>query len=64
MDVSIKNTTREERKEIAKQALAIAISGADVPDKEVIQLTQEYIDGKIEIEELQKKVISYYKGAN
>lgn len=61
MDLSIKNTTREQRKNIVKNALAISISGSDIPDRNVLEIAKEYVDGKIEIEEVQKKVLAMYK---
>lgn len=61
MDYSIKNTTKEQRKDFVKNALGISISGTDVPTDETIKLAKEYIDGKIELKELQAKVIGMYK---
>lgn len=60
MDYSINKTTQEERKELIKKALAISMSGADIPSDEVLTLAKEYIEGKIELEELQNKVINKY----
>ena len=61
MDLSVKNTTLEQRKNIVKNALAISISGSDIPDRNVLEIAKEYVDGKIEIEEVQKKVLAMYK---
>lgn len=61
MDLSIKNTTREQRKEIVKTALAISITGTDFPSDEALKIVKEYVDGKSEIEEVQKKIIALYK---
>lgn len=61
MDLSIKNTTREQRKEIVKNALAISISGADFPTDATLNIVKEYVDGKTELEEVQKKIINLYK---
>lgn len=58
---SIKNTTKEERKEIVKKALAISLLGADMPSDDTLKLTKKYIDGEIEIDELQKIVLEKYK---
>ena len=60
MEYSIDKTTRQERIKLVKNALAISISGADVPTDETLNLTKDYVDGKIELEELQKKVIDKY----
>lgn len=61
MSYLIKDTTREERKKIAKNALAISIGSNEMPSDETIQIVKEYVDGKIELEEVQKKVIERYK---
>lgn len=61
MDLSIKNTTRKQRKKIVKEALAISISGTDIPDINVLNIAKEYVDGKTEIEDVQKKVIALYQ---
>lgn len=56
----ISETTREQRKEIVKKALGISLLGADMPSDDVLNLAKQYIEGKIEIEEIQKKVIEKY----
>ena len=56
----VSETTKEERKEIVKNALGISLLGADMPSDDVLQLAKQYIDGKIEIEEIQKKVLEKY----
>lgn len=56
----ISETTKEERKDIVKKALGISLLGADIPSDDVLELAKQYIDGKIEIEEIQKKVIEKY----
>lgn len=61
MDYSIKNTTREERKKIAKNALGISIASNEMPSKETIEIVKEYVDGRTELEEVQRKVIERYK---
>ena len=61
MDISIKNTTKEQRKEIVKTALAISISGSDFPSQEALNIVKEYIDGITELEDVQKKIIALYK---
>ena len=53
----IADTTKEERKEIVKRALAIELMGADRPSDEVMELAKQYIDGTIEIEETQKRIL-------
>lgn len=61
MEYLIKDTTKEERKKIAKNALAISVGSNEMPSKEVIELVKEYVDGKMELEEVQKKIIERYK---
>lgn len=56
----ISETTREERKDIVKKALGISLLGADMPSDDVLELAKQYIDGKIEIEEIQKRVLEKY----
>ena len=61
MDLSIKNTTREQRREIVKTALALSITGSDMPTDKALKIMKEYVDGITEIEEVQKKIIAMYK---
>lgn len=61
MDLSIKNTTKKQRKEIVKTALALSITGSDMPTDEALKIMKEYVDGISEIEEVQKKIIAMYK---
>ena len=56
----ISETTKEERKDIVKKALGISLLGADMPSDDVLDLAKQYIDGKIEIEEIQKQVLKKY----
>ncbi len=61
MDLSIKNTTKEQRLDIVKNALAISITGSDVPDEKVLRIAKEYVDGQTEISDVQAKIINMYK---
>lgn len=61
MSYLIKDTSKEERKEIAKEALAISVASGRMPSKETIDLIKEYINGKMELEEVQKRIIEKYK---
>ena len=61
MEYLVKNTTREERKKIAKKALAISSGSNEIPTEETINIVKEYVDGKIELEAVQRKVIERYK---
>lgn len=56
----ISETTKEERKEIVKKALATDLAAAPIPTDYTLDLAKKYIDGKIEIEELQNKVLKKY----
>lgn len=60
MEYSVDKTTRKDRMKLVKKALAISISGADVPTDETLNLTKDYVDGKIKLEELQQKIIDKY----
>ena len=60
MEYSVDKTTRKDRIKLVKKALAISISGEDVPTDETLNLTKDYVDGKIELEELQQKIIDKY----
>ena len=55
-----RNTAREIRKNIVKKALATSISGADIPTTETMKAVREYIEGKEDLKEIQKKVIERY----
>jgi len=61
MSYLIKDTTPEERQLLVEKALAISLSGANAPSKDVLDLVYEYIDGRKELEEIQKEVIAKYK---
>lgn len=61
MNYLIKDTTKEERKKIVKNAFGITIASNEMPSKEVIELTKKYINGEMELEEIQKKVIEMYR---
>lgn len=57
----ISNTTKEEREKLLQDALAISQIDAGPPDDETMKLFQEYINGTMEISEVQKRVIERYK---
>lgn len=61
MSYLIKDTSKEERKKIAKNAFGISIASNEMPSKDVIELVKQYIDGKMELEDVQKKVIEKYR---
>ena len=61
MSFLIKDTTKEERKKIVKNAFGVTISSNEMPCKEVIELTKKYINGEMELEDVLKKVIEMYR---
>ena len=61
MKYLISETTGEERELIVKKALAISLSGADKPTEEVLNLANDYIEGRKELEEIKEIVINKYK---
>lgn len=58
---SIKETTKVEREKIVQDAYAIAVSSGAPPTEEVMQLVEEYIDGKKEISEILEETIRKYQ---
>lgn len=57
----IKNTTKEQRELLVKKAFAIAIEGDAVPSEAAVKIVKQYIDGKKELEAIQKEIINMYK---
>lgn len=55
------NKTQKSKEEILQDAYIIASSGDQKPSKEAIDITKEYADGKITLEEMKKRIISIYK---
>lgn len=58
---AIKDTTKEERKRIVNEALAISTLDSPTPEKRVLELMDKYIDGKLEIKEILDRAIGFYK---
>lgn len=59
--------SKEERIALANKALAISLSGAESPSPEVLELVNQYIEGNVELEEIQQQIIQKYthtEGAN
>lgn len=54
-------TTKEEREKYVRDALAISQIDAGPPDEATMELFQQYIDGKMEILEVQRRVIENVK---
>lgn len=61
MNYLIKDTTPEERMILVEKALSISLSGAEKPSPEVVDLINDYIDGRKELEEIQKIIIKKYQ---
>lgn len=61
MNYLIKDTTREERRNLVFKALGISMSDADKPSDKALYLAQLYIDGKMELKEIQKLIVEEYK---
>ncbi len=61
MSYLIKDTTVEERENIVNKALAILLSDASMPSDDVIELSKKYINGDMELEDIQRIVINKYK---
>ena len=59
-DYSIKNTTKVQREKIANEALGLSTLDAHEPSDETKSLVNEYINGKIEIEDVLKATINKY----
>jgi len=61
MSYLINETTEEERKLLAEKALSISLSNATEPSDYTLSLIQEYINGNMELDEIQKIIIKKYK---
>ncbi|MBH1942538.1 purine biosynthesis protein PurH [Mobilitalea sibirica] len=53
----IKDTTKEERKKLVEDALTISQIDAGYPTEETIKLFDMYINGELEIDEINKMII-------
>lgn len=62
MNYLISATTKEERLRIVYKALGISMSDAPAPSKEAMDIVNQYIEGNMELEEVQKRIIDMYKG--
>jgi len=61
MKYLINETTKEERAELVYKALGISKSDADDPGNYALYLAKLYIDGVMELDEIQKKIVEYHK---
>lgn len=62
MNYLISETTKEERLRIVYKALGISMSDVPAPSKEAMDIVNQYIEGNMELEEVQKRIIDMYKG--
>lgn len=60
-DYSIKNTTKEQRKEIVNSALGIGSIDSQKPSIVILELLDRYVEGELEIREIQDIVLDFYK---
>ena len=60
----IKNSTREEREKRVKDAMALASLGGTSPTEECKALFDKYIDGEMEMEEIEETILAQYKTGN
>lgn len=58
--VLIKDTTKEERAKIINGALAISMLDCKTPCSEDMKFYEKYINGKMEIEEIKKEIVTKY----
>lgn len=61
MNYLVSETTKEERLKIVYKALGISMSDAPAPSKEAMNLVNQYIEGNMELEEVQKRIVDMYK---
>ena len=62
METKIEKTTKRQRAEIVKEAFEISVTGnPQIPSDAAMGYLQEYIDGKTELEAVQKKIIELYR---
>jgi len=64
MSVLIKDTTREERENIIKNALSLSSVDAAPPTEQSMALYNEYIEGNMELSDVKAKIISMYVNKN
>ena len=61
MKYLIKDTTKEEREKLVYKALGISLTGADKPSEKALYLAKLYIDGKMELVDIQKLIVKEYQ---
>lgn len=58
--ILISETTREEREEIVKDGIALSTLDCQPPTEFAMNLYQKYIDGDIELDEIESEILKYY----
>ena len=61
MNYLIKDTTRDEREKLVYKALGISMSDADKPSEKALYLAKLYIEGKMELKEIQELIVKEYQ---
>ena len=64
MSFLIKDTTAEQREKIVKDGIPLSTLDALPPTDEAMLLFKEYIDGKIELNDIIKNILLPYGAAN
>lgn len=57
----IKNSTKEERQKRVDGAIVVGMLDGKEPSVEAKELFQKYVDGEMEVEEVQRKIVEKYK---
>ena len=57
----IADTTKEQREKIVRDALAISTLDAGKPTEDVMAMAQQYIDGTMELAEIESMVLRKYR---
>jgi hypothetical protein len=60
-DYSIQGTTKLQREKFVNDAIALSTLDTPEPSDYALSLIQEYIDGKSELSEVRKRIVSYHK---
>ena len=64
MSILIADTSREERKKIVEDAVALSSLDSRPPTENAMMLYEEYIEGKIELKSVTDILIATYGTAN
>ena len=56
----IENSTKEERQKRIDDAIVISMLDAPAPSQETMNLYQKYIDGEMELDEIQRILIAKF----